>query len=109
MNAARRNFIETHKAFIEAVRSMSPPIEGLVVENDLVVVLSTSKLYAKGVRIISGFSKCDGSCYDIAFRDERDDLLSYEQAMNAGLDGQNQTLDASELNDFLVKLVNQTQ
>jgi hypothetical protein len=97
-----------HQAFRQAVGDMSPPIEGLEVNEDGVRVLSSCPLYNKGVRLISGFSKYDGDCYEIAFKNEHNKLLSDEQAMDAGLEGQVHTFDASELRSFLEKLVNQT-
>jgi hypothetical protein len=103
-----REYIQTHQHFSQAVRWMSPPIEGLAVRGDVVVVLPSSELYAKGVRSISGFSKYEGEYYEIAFLDEHDELLSVDQAKEAGLEDQVHIFEASELRSFLVKLVNQT-
>jgi len=97
-----------HENFREAVRVLSPSIEGLEVTGDEVKVLSSCALFGKGVRTISGFAKYGGGCWEIAFLNEHGRLLSDEQARAAGLEDQVHTFEASELRSFLEKLVNQT-
>jgi hypothetical protein len=103
-----REFATTRGSFVDFVREMS--IDGLIIEADGVTVHPSTELHKKcGATSISGFSKYDGSCFEIALRNSEDELLSAEEARAVGLEDQVHILEKKELRDFLVKLVSQTK
>ena len=100
-----------HQQFHFHMMNMKPKIPGLTTTSEEVVVLSNTPLYQKlgnkGKITISGTSEGNGWGFDIGIRrDGR--LIKSEEATLMGLEDMTETVEASELREKLVKLVNQT-
>jgi len=105
--AARQTPHEQFRAYVIRME----PIPGLNATSEEVMVLPDTPLYQKlgnkGKITISGTSEDNGWGFEIGIlRDGR--LIRSEEAIKMGLDDMVETVEASELREKLVKLVNQT-
>ena len=101
---------EPHRKFYIHIMNMEPNIEGLITDSEEVRVLPDTPLYKKlgnkGNITISGTSEDNGWRFEIGIK-RNGRLIRSEEATEMGLEDMVESVEASELREKLVNLINQ--